>query len=470
MIKLKTKKQKSRATKHKANNLPIPHDFKLEDPSQPDLFRETFPYSEIPRIHFESWDPPVALPKEFWVTDTTFRDGQQAMEPFSAQQIVDLYKLIAQLAGPKGIVRYTEFFLYTKKDREALERCRNLGLEYPIITSWIRANRGDFELVKDMKLTETGILCSSSDYHIFHKLKKTRAQALQMYLDVVKEALDNGIIPRIHLEDVTRSDIYGFVVPFAIELMKLSKQYKSPVKIRACDTMGVGLALPNVALPRSVPKVMHALNKLAGVPNEWLEWHGHNDLYRAVDNGVNAWLYGCAAVNTTCLGIGERTGNTPMEGMIMEYLGLKHSNPGIDTTVITEIKNYFEKEMNYPAALQAPLVGKYFNVTRAGIHADGLIKDEEIYNIFDTKKILNRAIDVQITDKSGLAGIIYWLNSRLKPEQNFEKSDPRVLKIHEWVMGQYQDSRISSISEREIWEQVKINLPEYYPLNPTTRS
>jgi citrate (Re)-synthase len=61
-----------------------------------------------------------------------------------------------------------------------------------------------------------------------------------------------------------------------------------------------------------------------------LEWHGHNDFYNAVSNSTTAWLYGSSTVNTSLLGIGERTGNTPLEAMVIEYAQLKGSCEKMD--------------------------------------------------------------------------------------------------------------------------------------------
>ena len=150
--------------------------------------------------------------------------------------------MLSRLSGPNGIVRQSEFFLYSEKDRQAVEKCMELGLKFPEITSWIRANPKDFELVKSMGVKETGILVSCSDYHIFKKMNLTRSGAMEKYLSIVKAALEQGIVPRCHFEDITRADFYGFVVPFATELMKLSEDSGIPIKIRACDTMGFGVS------------------------------------------------------------------------------------------------------------------------------------------------------------------------------------------------------------------------------------
>lgn len=428
------------------------YNYSLQDVENPQLFREIFDYENVPKIVFNNRHVPMCMPEDIWITDTTFRDGQQSTSPFTVEQIVELYKLMSRLGGKKGIIRQSEFFLYSDKDRRAARACQDLGLEFPEVTSWIRANKKDFELVKEMGLKETGVLVSCSDYHIFKKMNLTRAQALDKYLGTVKDALSAGIRPRCHFEDITRADFYGFVVPFASELMKLSKESGIPIKIRACDTMGFGVNFVGAALPRSVPGIIYGLHYYAEVPSEMLEWHGHNDFYKVVTNATTAWLYGCSAVNCSLLGIGERTGNCPLEAMAIEYASLKGTPDGMDFTAITDIANYFEREIGYVVPPRTPFVGRSFNSTRAGIHADGMLKDEEIYNIFDTKKLLNRPMHVSINNTSGLAGIAYWINEfyELPKEEKIEKSHPVVAKIKEMIDKEYDNGRMSVMGDDEL--------------------
>ncbi|MBE6631562.1 MAG: 2-isopropylmalate synthase [Ruminococcaceae bacterium] len=431
--------------------------YQLQDIAEPNLYRDIYNYEEVPKIAFNHRRVPMDMPEEIWITDTTFRDGQQSVEPYTVKQIVDLFKLLAKLGGPKGIIRQTEFFIYSQKDREALLKCQDLGLKFPEITTWIRASREDFKLVKDMNISETGILVSCSDYHIFKKLKMTRKQAMEHYLATVADAFEAGIRPRCHFEDITRADFYGFVVPFVNELQKMSKDAGIPVKIRACDTMGYGVPYTEVALPRSVPGIVYGLQHYSDVPSSMLEWHGHNDFNKAVANASVAWLYGASAVNCSLLGIGERTGNVPLESMVLEYASLKGTLDGMDTTAITEIARYFRDEMGYNIPPMTPFVGENFNVTRAGIHADGLLKDEEIYNIFNTKKILNRPASVLITNTSGLAGIAYWINEHyeLTEGNQIDKRDPLVTALKEWVDKLYETGRVNSISNNELETKIR---------------
>jgi len=431
--------------------------YSLQDIEEPNLQRDIYAYGSVPKVSFNHRRVPLNMPEEIWITDTSLRDGQQSVEPYSVDQIVRIYQLLNKLGGPYGIIRQTEFFIYSKKDREALEKCLSLNLKFPEITSWIRASKEDFRLVKDLGLKETGILVSCSDYHIFKKMKMTRSQALNYYLATVQDAFDAGVIPRCHLEDITRADFYGFVVPFVNELQRLSQQAKIPVKIRACDTMGYGVPYTEAALPRSVAGIIYGLQHYADVPSEHLEWHGHNDFYKSVANASTAWLYGACAVNCSLLGIGERTGNIPLEAMVFEYASLRGSMDGMDPTVITEIGEYFQKEMGYEIPPMTPFVGRSFNATRAGIHADGLMKDEEIYTIFDTKKLLNRPAVVEISKTSGAAGIAYWIdqNYGLKDDAKMKKQDPLVVRLKEWIDSQYENGRQTMISHKEMEEKIK---------------
>ncbi len=304
--------------------------------------------------------------RDIHITDTTFRDGQQARPPYKKEQMVKLFEMMSRLGGPHGVI-------------------------------------------------------SSSDYHIFHKQNQTRQQAMDQYVGVVEAALEAGIRPRCHLEDVTRADLPGFVLPFVQKLERLTENQPETmkVKIRLCDTMGFGLSYPNCAEPRSIPKLI---------------WRLRNEC-----------------------------GNPPLEAAVVEYIGMKGSLNGIDLRVVTEMVEYYEKVIGTHLAPNYPFVGKDFNTTRAGIHAGGLRKFEQIYNIFDTTALLNRPPRVSITDKSGTDGVALWVNEFLGLKGDDRLTVMKVAKIQRWVMDQYEiGGRMSSITDEELEEQVKLTLPDYY--------
>ena len=444
--------------------------------AEPELFEDVFPYELPPRIVFDGvvveeidgqrveFDPQSLLERDIRITDTTFRDGQQARPPYTVAEIRHIYEQLVRISGPNGVIRQTEFFLYSDKDRQAAEACLDVGATFPQVTGWVRADQGDISLAKKMGLAESGILSSCSDYHIFYKLRSDRRKILDHYLACVKTALDAGIRPRCHLEDITRADIDGFVVPFVQQLMRLSEDVPEDmkVKVRLCDTLGFGLSYPGAALPRSIPKLIHRMTHDAGVPSDRLEWHGHNDFHKVHINAATAWLYGCDAVNCTLFGIGERTGNPPLEGSLFEYIAIKGGLCGIQTQALTELAQWYECEIGTKLPDNYPFVGRHFNTTRAGIHADGLHRDERIYNIFDTEKLLNRACGVAITDKAGADGVMLWVNKFLGLEGKARLSKIKLVKLCRYVADEYAGGRTTAISEEEMIVQLKLHLPQIY--------
>jgi len=150
--------------------------FKLKELEEPNLYKDIFPYSEVSKIVFDHKTVPMRPAKEIFITDTTFRDGQQSRPPYTAEQIVAIFALLSKLGGPNGVIRQSEFFSTAKKDKDAVLKCLELGLPYPEITSWIRAAKEDVPLVKQFGLKETGILTFRFRLSYFLKLNKNEAR------------------------------------------------------------------------------------------------------------------------------------------------------------------------------------------------------------------------------------------------------------------------------------------------------
>src|SRR4029079_7163717 len=245
-------------------------------------------------------------------------------------------------------------------------------------------------------------------------------------------------------------DFHGVVLPFVQAVMERGRQAGIQVKVRYPDTMGVGVPDPHAALPRGIPRLTWMLRHEGGVPAEALEFHGQNDLNAIIPNAVSAWLYGASSNNGTLLGIGERSGNTPIEALVFWLIGLTGETHGIETTVISEIADYY-RSIGETVDQRLPFVGYNFNVTRAGIHADGMIKDEEIYNPFDTTRLLNREPGIAITDKSGAAGLLMWMRHHRPAEASgLDKRDPRVMRLLDLVNRQYDDGRVIALPDEEV--------------------
>jgi len=220
---------------------------------EPVLYREMFPYSSVPKVVFEDRIIQANMPKDIWLTDTTFRDGQQSRPPYTPNQIADIFDFMHRMSGPNGVIRQTEFFLYSEKDREAVRLCQERAIVFPRSPAGsgeqerLQAREGDGAQGNGHPYVLLGLPHLPED----EPVPQGSAQGVPRHRGNGPGA---GIVPRCHLEDITRADFYGFVIPFVQDLMKLSEAAKMPVKVRACDTMGYGFPFPGTSLPRGVPE------------------------------------------------------------------------------------------------------------------------------------------------------------------------------------------------------------------------
>ncbi|MFZ5992275.1 MAG: pyruvate carboxyltransferase [Deinococcota bacterium] len=427
----------------------------ISDPQSPEYFLESFPREDFPRYRWV--ERPSGLPLQAWTTETTHRDGQQGGLPLTPEQGLRIYDLLCRFTRGSGAIRQAEFFVYRAADRfmlqGALERYRSGAPIEP--STWIRAAAKDVALIKSLGVRETGMLASASDYHTFHKFKPGgRNQAARAYLEAVQMALDAGIRPRLHLEDATRAPL-EFMLPLVENALELAEPYGLRPKFRVCDTMGLGLPYDDVALPRSIPRIFRELRKL-GLEPEDLEFHPHNDTGLIVANCLAAIREGCAVINGTTLGKGERTGNAPLEQVLLHLIGMGYfpeNRP--DFTVLGELAELYAA-MGEPLPAKYPLYGKDAHRTRAGIHADGLNKFWWMYAPFDVPKLLGRPLEVSLTKESGLAGLIFLIRQHWGIE--LAKDNPGLQALHAWVMEQFEAGRQTAIEWEELEPKVRAYL------------
>lgn len=421
----------------------------IPEPNQPQYFEDVFPRDSFPRYQWKS--KPSSLPHQAWATETTHRDGQQGGLPLTVEQSLKIYDLMCAFTGQSGAIRQAEFFVYRPSDRAALEaaldRYRNGAPVEP--TTWIRATVKDVELIASLGVKETGMLASASDYHTFHKFKPGgRNQAADTYLDAVRMVTDAGIHPRLHLEDATRASM-DFMLPFieAAQNIVAARGNSLRLKIRVCDTMGLGLPYDDVELPRSIPHIIQTL-RAAGLQPEDLEFHPHNDTGLAVATCLAAIRAGCATINGTLLGKGERTGNAPLEQVLIHLVGMGYfADLQPDFTALNELVDLYA-EMGEPIPPKYPLYGRDAHRTRAGVHADGLNKFWWMYAPFNVPALLGRPLEVSITKDSGIAGLIFLIKQHLGLD--LAKDNPMLSEIYTWVLAEFDNGRQTSIE----WEEL----------------
>ena len=427
----------------------------------------------LPPIELEpqAAQPPAETPADYpkLITDTTLRDGAQdarfALFPNEARlRYVDL---LHELDNGSGRIYAVETFIYQKRDLWLLDKLFEREYECPRITTWIRANPKD---VKDLhevsqgRVKETGMLASSSDHHIFDKLGfQSKEEAIERYLRPILAACEYGITPRVHLEDATRADIYGWVIPF---MQTVLQETEERAKFRVCDTIGWGVPDPYVPLPYGVPRLISTLRRETGAE---LEFHGHNDFGLATANSLAAWRFGCKKVNVTFGGIGERTGNTSLEQVLAGYIRL-YGDPGFNLHLLPEMRQIIEEHLT-PLPANAPVVGDVFT-TQAGIHQAGVARQEEapgglIYLAYDPALVGREGVERSVIGAlSGAEGIVSILNreaERRSLDVRFSNVSRVVKEVYDQIQAAYdgeydpvEDSwsnyRTTLFTPQEIWQ------------------
>ncbi len=385
--------------------------------------------------------PDAPMISDKFITDTTMRDGAQdphfAILPTSTR--LKFYDLLHKLDNDTGRIQQVEAFIYQERDIWTLDRLLDRGYEYPEVTTWTRALPKDIKMLVDIshgRIKETGMLASSSDHHIFDKLgHRSKADAIERYLVPIMTACEYDIRPRIHLEDTTKADIFGFVVPF---MQRVLKETNGWAKFRICDTIGWGSPDPYAALPVGIPKLVSTLLAETGAE---LEFHGHNDFGLATANSVAAWRYGCKRVNVSFAGLGERTGNTSLEQIIAAYVRI-YGDPGFNLSVLSDIRNLFSEEV-IDIPKKQPIIGRVFT-TQAGIHQTGMSKGNEaeggpIYLAFDASLIGDHVEEHNLIGAlSGMDGIVSVLNQQIKNKTNIKGRYTTRSKVIKYIYDRIQ--------------------------------
>ncbi len=383
------------------------------------------------------------------ITDTTLRDGAQdprfALFPNEAK--LEYCDLLHQLDNGTGVIEAVEVFIYQKRDIWVLEKLLERGYDHPRITTWTRATPKDIKLLAEVSggaIKETGMLASSSDHHIFDKMGiPSKEEAVQRYMAPILTACELGIRPRVHLEDVTKADIEGWVIPFMLRVLKATD---GTARFRLCDTLGIGVPDPYAALPMGVPRLVSTIARATGAE---LEFHGHSDLDYSVANSMAAFQFGCKRVNTAFAGLGERTGNAPLEAVLANYIRV-YGDPGFNLEVLPEIAELIHREV-VPMAQNQPVIGHDIFTTQAGIHQTGLQRQQDapgglIYLPYDPALVGRRHVESSriggLSGMDGLAAILNQAAEAVTGEKGKFTTASRVVKqlydaVHQAYDGEY---------------------------------
>jgi isopropylmalate/homocitrate/citramalate synthase len=391
--------------------------------------------------------PKIKKPENFnaKISDSTLRDGSQMPGVvIKLPQSIKVFEYLEELGVEK-----TEIFLYSKKDKIAAKTMLNRSKGITEITGWARANPEDIDLALNFdQIKEVGILMSVSDIHLDYKLEISRDDAREKYLNALQYAVDHGLKPRCHLEDMTRSDLDGFVLPLVKDIIDIAPD----AIIRICDTVGVGLPYEESPLPVSIPKIILKLKDL-GVKE--IETHMHDDFGMAVINSITGYFYGAQWSNLTFLGIGERAGNAELE-KVMLFLAtrIEDYKNNYNLSKLVEFARYMQREIGIRVPPNKAIVGRNVFAHESGIHTAGVLKNPITYEPYPPE-LVGGERRILIGSTSGRevvrAKIEETLKDLLDTDVVVKKDDPRVKIIANEIKRLYDEGkRVSCISDKEL--------------------
>ncbi|MFC1995282.1 homocitrate synthase [Chloroflexota bacterium] len=344
------------------------------------------------------------MPKVYFI-DVTNRDGVQTAKLGLSKLEKTLINIYLNEMG----VFQSEFGFPTTR-HETLYMQTNLeladmGVLQPIrLEGWLRAIASDvetaFKLIPDIRNLNLSI--STSDQMIDGKFlgKKKKDDIINDMIEAVDAARVGGAETiGVNAEDASRTTL-DFLVKFGLA----AKEHGAD-RIRYCDTLGYDN-------PFTIHETVKALAENIGIA---IEIHCHGDLGMAVANSI-AGAKGAidggqdAYINTTINGIGERAGNTDLIAAILAITKSKgfaekyKLGVPLDLSKAWKIAKFASYAFGVPIPLNQPGVGANAFAHASGIHADGVLKDPENYELYSYEDLGRGEPDFVETGREIIAG------------------------------------------------------------------
>lgn len=306
--------------------------------------------------------------KDINIVDTTLRDGEQtAGVVFANKEKVRIAKMLDELGVPQIEVGIP---IMGGDEKEAIREITKLNLKASIM-GWNRAVVKDIEESIKCGVDAVAISISTSDIHIKHKLNSTREEVLDRMVKAVEFAKKEGMYISVNAEDASRTDD-----EFLIEFAKSAKSAGAD-RIRFCDTVGV-------LEPFSTYEKIKKLKDNVDID---IEMHTHNDFGMATANALAGIRAGANFVSTTVNGLGERAGNAALEEVAMALKYIYNIELGLDTKMFREISEYVSKASGRFLPVWKAIVGDNMFAHESGIHADGMLKHPNTYEVFKPEEV-----------------------------------------------------------------------------------
>jgi len=337
----------------------------------------------------------MATTSRIQVFDTTLRDGEQA--PGFSMTAAEKLRLAQQLDRLGVDIIEAGFPMSSDGDFEAV-RTIAANVRRPISAGLARAIPADIDrawaALSQAARPRIHVFLATSDIHLEHKLRISRAECLAQVASAVAHARTYCDDVEFSAEDATRSDL-----AFLCEIAEAAVT-AGATTINLPDTVGY-------ALPADIERMFTTVAARVG-NRAVLSAHCHNDLGLAVANSLAAVLAGARQVECTINGIGERAGNASLEEIVMALEVRADALPhrtGIQTQALVPTSNTLSSIVGVSVPPNKAIVGANAFAHEAGIHQDGMLKHELTYEIMRPESVGAPGTRLVLGKHSGMRGL-----------------------------------------------------------------
>ncbi|MCS7282924.1 MAG: homocitrate synthase family protein [Anaerolineae bacterium] len=331
---------------------------------------------------------------DIYLMDITLRDGEQAVGViFSRWEKLQIASHLAQMGIP---AIEAGFPALGPEEKEAIRGIVVADLQVgesqrPLeVYAFVRARREDVQDAAECGVHGVVISISTSDIHIERKFRATRSWVLERMEEAADEARKHDLPFIVSAEDASRSDM-GFLTEYYRRAEALGAWM-----VRYCDSLGIND-------PFTTYRHIRELCRVLSVP---IQLHMHNDFGMATANALMGLRAGARAVAASLGGLGERTGNSPLEEVVMALKHLYGVDLGVDTTRFREAAEYIAEASRRAIPIWKAIIGSSIFAHESGIHADGILKHPHTYEAFSPEEV-NLERQIVIGKHSGTHALIH---------------------------------------------------------------
>ena len=300
------------------------------------------------------------LADEIYIFDTTLRDGEQTPGvALTVDEKIQIALKLDQLGVDKIEVGFPAA---SKGELQASKEIRALDLNSTVV-GLARSVKDDIDAVLDADLEYIHTFIGTSPLHRDYKLKMSKETIISTAVEAVEYAKDHGLTVEFSAEDATRTE-RDFLFDFYNEVVSAGTDF-----IDVPDTVGI-------LTPILTRELMTDIKENFKTP---VSVHFHNDFGLATANTLTAIECGANQAHVTVNGMGERTGNTSLEEIVVALYSAYGIKLNIDTSQLYSLSDFVGRLTGVKMPVNKPIVGDNAFAHESGIHVHGILNNSSTY-------------------------------------------------------------------------------------------